>query len=146
LNGICTQGQQAMLSAVVWNHGYTVHIQCIQKGWCPGSSWIWTAMIYLFSIDSQRCITVGLASLACVRSLARVSSLACRGRVSLHALPLGCCYYFYSHCMYGIHSSSARVGVPLRLSLHSRSLEASGDAHKKLGPTKPVELRSPVTL
>jgi hypothetical protein len=28
------------------------------------------AMIYLFSIDSQRRITVGQASLACVRSLA----------------------------------------------------------------------------
>jgi hypothetical protein len=41
-----------------------------QKGWCPGSSWIWTAMIYLFRFDSQRRITVGQASLACVRSLA----------------------------------------------------------------------------
>jgi hypothetical protein len=38
---------------------------------------------------SQRRITVGQASLACVHSLASVSSLACRGRVSLHALLLG---------------------------------------------------------
>jgi hypothetical protein len=39
-----------------------------QKGWCPGSSWIWTAMIYLFSIDSQRRIAVGGPALLACRS------------------------------------------------------------------------------
>jgi hypothetical protein len=37
-----------------------------QKGWCPGSSWILTAVIYMFIMDCQQRITVGGASCACV--------------------------------------------------------------------------------
>jgi hypothetical protein len=36
------------------------------------------------------------------RALFTVSSLACRGRVSLHAVLLGCCCYFYIACKNGI--------------------------------------------
>jgi hypothetical protein len=41
-------------------------------------------------LDSQQRIIVGQTSLVCMRSLASTSSLAFGGRVSLHALLLGC--------------------------------------------------------
>jgi hypothetical protein len=44
---------------------------------------IWTAVLYLFSMDNQRRITVDQASLACAASL-YMRSLAFRGRVTLH--------------------------------------------------------------
>jgi hypothetical protein len=37
-----------------------------QKGWCPGSSWILTAVLYMLIMDCQQRITVGGASCACV--------------------------------------------------------------------------------
>jgi hypothetical protein len=37
-----------------------------QKGWCPGSSWILTAVLYMLIMDCQQRITVGGASRACV--------------------------------------------------------------------------------
>jgi hypothetical protein len=37
-----------------------------QKSWCPESSWILTAVIYMFIMDCQQRITVGGASCACV--------------------------------------------------------------------------------
>jgi hypothetical protein len=40
--------------------------------------------------ESATIYKVGQARLACRRSLACVSSLACRGRVSLHVILLGC--------------------------------------------------------
>jgi hypothetical protein len=46
------------------------------KGWCPGSSWTWRAMIYLFSIDSQRRIAVGQGQ-PCLRAQPCVSEQPC---------------------------------------------------------------------
>jgi hypothetical protein len=50
-----------------------------------GAEIYWLA---IHSEDSQRHITVGLASCACMRSLASVCSFASRGWVTLHVLLL----------------------------------------------------------
>jgi hypothetical protein len=49
-----------------------------QKGWCPGSSWILTAVIYMFIMDCQQRLTVRGAS-------CRLSVHACRSdSIGLH--------------------------------------------------------------
>jgi hypothetical protein len=64
------------------------------------------------------------------RPLTTSSSLACRGRVSLHALLLGCCCYFYIRQPYGLAMDCKRVACAAaghkQVALQSQPLLAMG--------------------